>query len=132
MISAAKKNPELAQASNRILAGTTIQGDVQTDGDIRVDGKIVGNMVVNGKLVIGEHGSVEGDVECKTAAIAGSMSGTLKVHQSLSLSASAKIDGKVHSEKLSVEPGAELNGSVTMGAVMNKIGAKEEKSVQTA
>ena len=132
MISAAKKNPELAQASNRILAGTTIQGDVQTDGDIRVDGKIVGKMVVNGKLVIGEHGSVEGDVECKTAAIAGGMSGTLKVHQMLSLSVSAKIDGKVHSEKLSVEPGAELNGSVTMGAVMHKIGAKEEKSVQTA
>ena len=95
-------------------------------------GKLWGNMVINGKLVIGEHGSVEGDVECKTAAIAGSMSGTLKVHQMLSLSVSAKIDGKVHSEKLSVEPGAELNGSVTMGAVMHKIGAKEEKSVQTA
>ena len=132
MISAAKKNPELAQASNRILVGTSIQGDVQTDGDIRVDGKITGNMTVNGKLVIGEHGSVEGDVECKNASIAGSMSGTLKVHQTLSLSVSAKVDGKVHSEKLSIEPGAELNGSVTMGTVMHKIGAKEEKSVQTA
>ncbi|HAK70400.1 MAG TPA: cell shape determination protein CcmA [Cryomorphaceae bacterium] len=132
MISAAKKNPELAQASNRILVGTSIQGDVQTDGDIRVDGKITGNMTVNGKLVIGEHGSVEGDVECKNASIAGSTSGTLKVHQMLSLSASAKVEGKVHSEKLSIEPGAELNGSVTMGTVMHKIGAKEEKSVQTA
>ena len=132
MISAAKKNPELAQASNRILVGTAIQGDVQTDGDIRVDGKITGNMTVNGKLVIGDHGSVEGDVECKNASIAGCMTGTLKVHQMLSLSASAKVEGKVHSEKLSIEPGAELNGSVTMGAVMHKIGAKEEKSVQTA
>jgi|TARA_B110000503_G_scaffold44551_1_gene72763 cytoskeletal protein CcmA (bactofilin family) len=132
MISAAKKTPELTQASNRILVGTAIQGDIQTEGDIRVDGKITGNMTVNGKLVIGELGSVEGDVECKNAAIAGSLSGTLKVHQTLSLSASAKIEGKVHSEKLSIEPGAELNGSVTMGAVMHKIGAKEEKSVQTA
>jgi len=67
MISSAKKYPEQAQASNRILVGTSITGDVVSDGDIRVDGKVVGNMKVSGKLVIGEHGRVEGEVECKNA-----------------------------------------------------------------
>ena len=80
MISAAKKTPELTQASNRILVGTAIQGDIQTEGDIRVDGKITGNMTVNGKLVIGELGSVEGDVECKNAAIAGMEKTSLVYH----------------------------------------------------
>ncbi len=132
MISSAKKYPEQAQVSNRILVGTSITGDVVSDGDIRVDGKVVGNMKVSGKLVIGEHGRVEGEVECKNAAIAGQLEGTLKVAQTLSLTASAKVQGKVQVEKLAVEPGAEINGSVTMGTVMRKVNQADKDSVQSA
>ena len=132
MISSAKKYPEQAQASNRILVGTSITGDVVSDGDIRVDGKVVGNMKVSGKLVIGERGRVEGEVECKNAAIAGQLEGTLKVAQTLSLTASAKVQGKVQVEKLAVEPGAEINGSVTMGTVMRKVNEADKDSAQSA
>ncbi|MBL6670352.1 MAG: polymer-forming cytoskeletal protein [Flavobacteriaceae bacterium] len=132
MISSAKKYPEQAQASNRILVGTSITGDVVSDGDTRVDGKVVGNMKVSGKLVIGEHGRVEGEVECKNAAIAGQLEGTLKVAQTLSLTASAKVQGKVQVEKLAVEPGAEINGSVTMGTVMRKVNEADKDSAQSA
>lgn len=132
MISSAKKYPEQAQASNRILAGTSITGDIVSDGDIRVDGKVAGSMKVTGKLVIGEHGLVEGEVECKNAAIAGQLEGTINVAQSLSLSASAKVKGKVQVEKLAVEPGAEINGSLSMGAVMRKVNESDKDSVQIA
>ena len=132
MISSAKKYPEQAQASNRILAGTSITGDIVSDGDIRVDGKVAGSMKVTGKLVIGEHGLVEGEVECKNAAIAGQLEGTINVAQSLSLSASAKVKGKVQVEKLAVEPGADINGSLAMGAVMRKVDETDKDSVQSA
>ena len=132
MISSAKKYPEQAQASNRILAGTSITGDIVSDGDIRVDGKVAGSMKVTGKLVIGEHGLVEGEVECKNAAIAGQLERTISVAQSLSLSASAKVKGKVQVEKLAVEPGAEINGSLAMGAVMRKVNESDKDSVQSA
>jgi cytoskeletal protein CcmA (bactofilin family) len=132
MISSAKKYPEQAQASNRILAGTSITGDIVSDGDIRVDGKVAGSMKVTGKLVIGEHGLVDGEVECKNAAIAGQLEGTINVAQSLSLSASAKVKGKVQVEKLAVEPGAEINGSLAMGAVMRKVNESDKDSVQSA
>ena len=132
MISSAKKYPEQAQASNRILVGTSITGDIVSDGDIRVDGKVAGSMKVTGKLVIGEHGLVEGEVECKNAAIAGQLEGTINVAQSLSLSASAKVKGKVQVEELAVEPGAEINGSLAMGAVMRKVNESDKDSVQSA
>ena len=132
MISSAKKYPEQAKASNSILAGTSITGDIVSDGDIRVDGKVAGSMKVTGKLVIGEHGLVEGEVECKNAAIAGQLEGTINVAQSLSLSASAKVKGKVQVEKLAVEPGAEINGSMAMGAVMRKVNESDKDSVQSA
>jgi cytoskeletal protein CcmA (bactofilin family) len=132
MISSPKKNPEQAQASNRILVGTSIQGDVQTDGDIRVDGTIKGNMKVSGKLVVGQHGNVEGEVECKNASIAGSLKGILKVASTLSLSSTAKVEGNVQTEKLSVEPGASINGSVSMGTVMKKVGETGADASKTA
>lgn len=132
MISSAKKYPEQAQASNRILIGTSIQGDLISDGDVRIDGKIKGNVKIAGKLVVGEHGVVEGEVECKNAAVAGTVEGMFKVAQTLSVAQSGKVSGQVHTEKLSVEPGAELNGSVSMGAVMRKVSQEEESSAQTA
>lgn len=132
MISSTKKPTEQAQVSNRILAGTIITGDVVSDGDIRVDGKVVGNMQVTGKLVIGENGRVEGEVACKNATIVGQLEGTLKVDQTLSLTASAKLQGQVQVEKLAVEPGAEINGSVSMGTVMRKVNEAGKDSAQSA
>lgn len=132
MISSTKKNPEQAQASNRILVGTSIQGDIQTDGDIRIDGKVLGNLKVSGKLVVGAQGVVEGEVECKNAAVAGSLKGTLKVAQTLSLSPTANIEGQVQTEKLSVEPGAAINGSVSMGTVMKKVAEPGSSTSKTA
>jgi cytoskeletal protein CcmA (bactofilin family) len=130
MISSAKKYPEQAQASNRILMGTSIEGDLLSDGDVRIDGKVKGTVKISGKLVVGEHGVVEGEVECKNAAIAGTVEGAFKIAQTLSIAQSGKISGQIHTEKLSVEPGAELNGSVTMGTVMRKV--VKEEATQTA
>ena len=132
MMSSTKKTTEQAQVSNRILAGTIITGDVISDRDIRVDGKVVGNMRVTGKLVIGENGLVEGEVACKNATIVGQLEGTLKVDQTLSLTASAKLQGQVQVEKLAVEPGAEINGSVSMGTVMRKVNEAGKDSAQSA
>lgn len=132
MISSAKKYPEQAQASNRILMGTSIEGDLLSDGDVRIDGKVKGTVKISGKLVVGEHGVVEGEVECKNAAVAGTVEGTFKIAQTLSIAQSGKVNGQIHTEKLSVEPGAELNGSVTMGAVMRKVSKEEENNAKTA
>lgn len=132
MITSSKKNSDQSQASNRILLGTNVQGDLISDGDIRIDGKVKGNIKIAGKLVVGEHGVVEGEVECKNAAVAGAVDGTFKVAQTLTVAQTGKVSGQVHTEKLSIEPGAELNGSVSMGAVMRKVSGEEAANVQTA
>jgi cytoskeletal protein CcmA (bactofilin family) len=132
MISSSKKYPDQAQASNRILIGTSVQGDLVSDGDVRIDGRVKGNIKIAGKLVVGEHGVVEGEVECKNAAVAGAVEGTFKVAQTLTVAQTGKISGQVHTEKLSIDPGAELNGSVSMGAVMRKVSGEEAANAQTA
>ncbi len=121
MITSTKKNPDQAQASNRILLGTEITGDIKTNGDIRIDGVIKGTIDTEGKLVIGEKGLVEGEVKCANASISGVLKGTIEVEQLLSLHKTAKLQGDVYAGKLSVEPGAEFSGKCSMGAVVRDL-----------
>ena len=45
---------------NIITAGTTIKGDIVATGDFRLDGMLEGNIQLNGKLVVGDTGTVKG------------------------------------------------------------------------
>ena len=121
MIKKSKEATLPGQTSNRILGGTSIEGSVKSDGDFRVDGKMKGDIAITGKLVVGEKGSVEGEVECGSANISGRFEGTLKVEELLSLEASAQVKGDIYTIRLSVVPGADFSGSCSMGAVVRQM-----------
>ncbi len=118
-------------SSNRILQGTSIEGNVHSEGDFRVDGEIVGNISISGKLVIGEKGRVKGEVKCGSARVSGKLEGTMVVEDLLNLEASARVEGDIFTVKLAIEPGAEFSGSCKMGAVVRDIhkneGSKEDR-----
>ncbi len=128
MIKKTKAAEETGQASNRIMAGTTIEGDVNSKGDIRVDGSLKGNINISGKLVVGEKGKVEGEIKCSNANVSGSLKGKIEVSELLALQATARVNGEVLTNKLSVEPGAEFSGSCSMGSVIREIKNDKEDS----
>ncbi|MGQ7945850.1 bactofilin family protein [Flavobacterium sp. WC2509] len=109
-----KSYTDLLGKTNRIVEGTTIQGDIISSADFRLDGALIGNFTSNGKLVIGPAGSVKGDIICNMADIEGKFEGILKVKEILSIKESASIIGEVEIGKLSVEPGAIFNASCVM------------------
>lgn len=130
MITSAKKNPDQAQASNRILIGTEIVGDIKTNGDLRIDGFVKGTIQTAGKLVVGEKGTVEGEVKCKNSTISGTIKGTMLVEELLTLHSTAKVKGDIQTGKLSVEPGAEFTGKCSMGAVVRELNEDEARKGQ--
>lgn len=105
-------------SSNRILAGTIIEGTIQTEGHIRIDGMLIGSITCKGKIVIGPTGKVEGDIKCQNADIEGSIKANISVSELLSLKATAKITGDIYTNKLSIEPGASFTGTCSMGAII--------------
>ena len=130
----AKKNTPSSAAINMIGDGTTISGDIKSKGDIRVDGSLKGSIETEGKVVVGQGGVVEGDVICKDADVAGVLKAKITVSQLLSLKSSAKLNGDIVTNKLSIEPGATFTGSCSMGAVIKDIKDLEqsEKREKTA
>ena len=119
---------------NMIGGGTVINGDIKANGDIRIDGILKGSVKTQGKLVVGTSGVVEGDVECSNADISGEIKAKITVKELLSLKSTAKLNGDIVTNKLSIEPGSSFSGSCSMGAVIKDIkhAEKPPKKEKTA
>ena len=108
---------------NIITDGTVIKGDIIATGDFRLDGTLQGNIQINGKLVIGDSGIVNGNVLCQNANIIGTVNGNLSVKELLSLHTSACVRGDILINKLSIEPGAVFTGKCRM---LDEVRAEQE------
>ncbi|MFI2741735.1 polymer-forming cytoskeletal protein [Zhouia sp. PK063] len=128
MFSETKKNvkPEVTGLTNRIIAKTSIKGDITAESDIRFDGELEGSVKTSGKVVIGKTGYVNGIVNCENADIEGKFHGELHVNGILTLKATAIIEGNVVAGKLAIEPGAHFNATCTMKGNASSIKAIKE------
>ena len=120
---------------NLLGAGTKINGDISSTGDFRIDGLLVGNISISGKLVLGNTGKIEGNIQCTNADLSGEVKGVVNITEILSLKSTAKINGDIVTGKLAIEAGAIFTGTCNMGAIVKNISQKnEQKSVasQTA
>lgn len=110
-----RKGVSIESVLNTVARGTVIEGRITTKGDIRVEGTVIGSVKCEAKLVVGEHGLVDGDVDSKTAYISGTVKGKVLVRELLQLQESGKIEGDIITQKLSVQIGATFTGSCKMG-----------------
>jgi cytoskeletal protein CcmA (bactofilin family) len=116
---------------NRIVEGTSIEGEIRCESNIRIDGSFIGNLSTKGRLVIGPAGRLEGTISCQNAEIEGLVKGKINVQQLLSLKGSAKVEGDIFTDKLSIEPGASFTGACNMGAKVKDL-KKEEPALAMA
>lgn len=112
----AKYNEIETNTINLLGAGTEIVGNITSNSDIRIDGSLSGNLKTKGKVVIGETGSVLGEIHCKNADVDGSIEGKIVVSELLSLKAPSNIKGDIVAKKLAIEPGAKFTGNCKMSA----------------
>ncbi|MFZ5430798.1 MAG: bactofilin family protein [Bacteroidota bacterium] len=116
-----KNNPEPdAKHINLISKGTRIAGDIVSEGDIRIDGYLKGNIKSKGRLVVGESGAIEGEVECVNVEVAGKVKGKISAAELLTMKSTAMVSGEITASKLSVEPGSLFSGTCRMGQVTEK------------
>ena len=110
-----KPQPPAPAAINLISAGTSIDGEIQSDGDIRIDGKVNGKVTSKAKIVVGNTGVVTGDLICDNADVSGKVFGKVQVEDMLFLKSSGYLEGDIITNKLVVESGARFSGSCRMG-----------------
>ncbi len=113
---------------NIIGKGTKIVGDISSAGDVRIDGTLTGNIIITGKLVLGQTGFIDGNITSVNAELEGEVKGIVNISETLSLKATAKVNGDIVTSKLMIEPGALFTGSCNMGAKVKNMVQDSETS----
>lgn len=116
---------------NIIAHGTKIIGDIMSEGPFRIDGTIEGNVNTTGKVVVGKSGAIKGTLKGETVDFEGTFTGKMLLSGTLSIKATAHIEGEIQVGKLAVEPGANFNATCSMkGSVksLSNDGAKQQST----
>ncbi len=105
-----------------VSPGFLLEGNITIPGGLtRIDGEVIGNIKGNGDLIIGENGSVKGDLSVENVVVYGKVHGNIKA-RSLEIRASGRVDGDVQVQELMVEKGAMYNGKCSMGVGDSEVG----------
>ena len=116
---------------NLVGEGTVFEGTVRAESDVRASGRIIGTLDVEGKTMIAEEGSVEGEIDATNAEIAGQVHGEIRIEERLVLKSTARVDGMIETDRLVVEDGAQFTGECEMGTpVSESVGASGEQGRQ--
>ncbi len=92
----------------------TIRGDIAASADLHVDGRIEGDLNC-ASLVQGDGSSIMGSIEAASARLAGHVNGSISVRDLVILK-SARIEGDVEYDALTIEQGAEVEGRLCHGS----------------
>jgi cytoskeletal protein CcmA (bactofilin family) len=107
---------------NSIMEGTSIEGEIRSDSNIRIDGRVKGTINAKGRVIVGQTGVIEGEVNCQASDIEGTLIGKINCQDLLSLKATAKLQGDINTKKLAIEPGAIFTGNCSMaGGVVKEM-----------
>jgi len=125
---------DLQSISTLISEGCILDGNLKAPAYARIDGQITGDVMVDEGLILGEKGSVLGNIITKELVVYGIVTGNLQVN-SLEIKASGKVTGEIRTQTLTVENGAVYNGSLSMTqnsklAQSHKLHKHEQKVIE--
>ena len=98
-------------------ADAQYRGQFQFQGIARIDGGIIGDIVSDGTLVLGEGGRVEGTIRVAELIANGQIVGDVEASRRVVLSKRSNLRGNLLTPAVVIEDGALLNGTVRMVAV---------------
>ena len=94
-----------------LAADVVIHGNITAEVDLHLDGRVEGD-VTCATLVQGVGSVIRGAVVAETARLSGTIEGAITVKELVVL-ASARISGDVTYEKLTIEPGGQVDGRLS-------------------
>jgi cytoskeletal protein CcmA (bactofilin family) len=98
-----------------------IKGEVSGSESLYVDGRIEGTVnFAEHRVTIGRNGSVAANINAREVVILGKVQGNIQVTDRLDIRSEGSLTGDVITQRISVEDGAILKGSVQVRAVEHK------------
>jgi cytoskeletal protein CcmA (bactofilin family) len=97
--------------------GARIEGTLTFQDVFRVDGSIKGTVLSDQELVVGESGSIEGEIRVGRLSVSGTVRGIVYAREKIEVHSGARVFAELHCPSLVVEEGAIIQGPVETGPV---------------
>lgn len=94
--------------------GSHFDGELRFEQSFRVDGKVVGKVISEGDLVVGERGEIDGEIHVGRLFVSGLVKGEVHASRRLSIHPRGRVEGVVHARALVIEEGGILEGRSSM------------------
>jgi len=98
-----------------------IKGEISGSESLYIDGRIEGTInIPDHRVTVGRNGAVTADVNAREAVIMGKVQGNIICSDRLDIRSEGAVIGDVVTQRISVEDGAILKGSVQVQAAEQK------------
>jgi cytoskeletal protein CcmA (bactofilin family) len=98
-----------------IPGSVTVEGELTGRGDLVILGRVLGDITIDGLLIIEEGGAVRGEVRAASVVIRGALAGDAVGQESVRVEAGAQVVGDLRAPRIKVADGAQLKGRVQIG-----------------
>ena len=82
---------------------------------VRIDGNFFGDIDLDGSLILGESGVIEGRTRASYIVVAGTVRGDIVCDSILHIASTAVINGDITANKIIVDEGGQFNGRSQVG-----------------
>jgi len=118
---------DMQSISTLISEGCILDGNLKAPAFARIDGQVTGDVMVDEGLIVGEKGSVRGNVVTKEMVVYGTITGNVQA-TSLEIRSTGRVTGDILTQTLGVEQGAVYDGNLSMTQSGNKLAQSNRHS----
>jgi len=98
-----------------------VKGEITGSESLYIDGKVEGTInLSDSRVTIGRNGTVAASISAREVVILGKVHGNIQVTDRVDIRSEGSLTGDVITQRISVEDGAILKGSVQVRAVEQK------------
>ena len=108
------KNKNTIKITTLIGQNAVCNGDFRCPGSARIDGTINGSVEVEGILILGTSGIINGDVYAKAVSIGGEVIGNINAPEKAQLAETSRVIGDIVTDTIVIDEHAIFQGNVTM------------------
>ncbi len=94
--------------------GSEFRGEFKVRDLIRIDGYFKGNLITEGKVLVGKSGVVDTDIRAGIVVVGGEVHGSIYATERVTLLSTGKVFGDVVTRSLIVEEGVVFEGRCTI------------------
>lgn len=106
-----KRDDELAGFFDQ---GVKITGEMEFQNTLRIDGSFTGKIKSNETLIVGERGSVDGEIDAGVVSVIGTVKGKVRAKQRLEIQKGGRVFADINTTSLLIVEGGIFQGNCEM------------------